>query len=151
MSKTKRDKERKSKVDKFKKERKKVKRSMELPKFKPFRQVPHYEPDAKIVITGAEFDVLKSFFNVFAEPINIMQDIFGRNLNDGVITVKYIDNEGKEVPQEEVKAYMQEVKNYVDAQKAEKTEVEETQESTVEVQSEPEPEEIKPKSKLHVV
>lgn len=92
--------------------KKQMEKVTETPTIRPFRQVPHWEPDAKIFLTGTEFSTLQDFFNIFAEPIQIMQDIFGRSLKDGTITVKYVDNENKEVPKEEVQAYLQQMKEY---------------------------------------
>jgi hypothetical protein len=113
MPKSRKDKSRKNNVNDFKQSQKKT---MEVPSIKPFRQVPHWEPDADIVIKGSEFNLLQNFFNVFAEPINIMQDIFSRSLNNGTISIKYIDNEGKEVSKEEVQAYMTQLKEYFQSQ-----------------------------------
>jgi hypothetical protein len=151
MPKSRKDKSRKENLNNFKKTKQK---SMEAPKFKPFRQVPHWEPDADIVIKGTEFNMLQNFFNVFAEPINVMQDIFARNLNDGVITVKYLDNDGKEVSKEEVQAYMTEMKNYLNAE-AEKIKNQSTEEPVTgdpsEAPVEVTEEKPKAKSKLKVV
>lgn len=111
MPKTRKNKDRKEQLNKFK-ELNKEKR-MEVPKFKPFRQVPSWEPDAEIPITGREYSLLQDFFSVFAEPVSIMQDVFRRSLDKGVITIKYIDNDGKEVSKEEVEAYMKEMTEYL--------------------------------------
>lgn len=117
MAKSRTNKGREAKVAEFKqKVKKQNKKSMEIPKFRPFRQVPHYEPDAQIALTGQQFSLLQNFFGVFAEPINVMQDVFSTNLNNGVITIKYIDNDGKEVSKEEVQEYMKEVQKYLEAQ-----------------------------------
>lgn len=117
MAKAHTDKSRKKNLENYKTKQKTVKMSeVQAPQFKPFRQVPHWEPDAKIVITGDEFARLKDFLNIFSEPIHTMQDIFNRNLNEGVITVKYIDNENQEIPAEKVQAYMQELRDYLSKQ-----------------------------------
>ena len=116
MAKSKTNKERKAKVVAFKE---KVKQSneeqtktMEIPQFRPFRQVPHWEPDAKFELTAREFSTLQDFFNIFAEPINIMQDIFGRELNKGTIKIKYLDNDNNEVQKEEVQEYYKQMQEY---------------------------------------
>lgn len=109
MAKSKRDKTRIKNLNNFKESKKKPK-MQELPKFKPFRQVPHWEPDTKFEITAQEFETLKDFFNIFSEPIAVMQDIFNRSLQKGDIKIKYIDNENKEIPQEEVQQYIMEMR-----------------------------------------
>lgn len=120
MAKSKTDKDRKAKVVAFKEKVKteskesltKTENKMEIPQFKPFRQVPHWEPDAKFELTAQEFSTLQDFFNIFAEPINIMQDVFGRELSKGTINIKYIDNDGKEVDKDEVKEYYKQMQEY---------------------------------------
>ena len=120
MAKSKTDKDRKAKVVAFKEKVKteskqtltETENKMEIPQFRPFRQVPHWEPDAKFELTAQEFSTLQDFFNIFAEPINIMQDVFGRELSKGTINIKYIDNEGKEVDKDEVKEYYKQMQEY---------------------------------------
>lgn len=117
MPRAKTDKSRKDKVEQFKtKQKQKNKPMPEAPKFKPFRQVPHWEPDSKIELTGQQFATLKDFFNIFSEPIHVMQDIFSANLDKGNIVVKYVDNENNEIPADDVKAYMLELKDYIATQ-----------------------------------
>jgi hypothetical protein len=89
--------------------------SLSIPKLKPFRQVPHTEPDAKITLSVPEWEQLQDFFNVFARPIQVMQDVMRRNMDTGVVTIKYVDPEGKEIPKEDIEAYMKEVREYLDA------------------------------------
>jgi len=118
MSKAKTDKSRKEKLDNFKQKQKQKNKVMseqtvdQAPQFKPFRQVPHWEPDAEIKITGAQFETLKDFFNIFSEPIQTMQDIFSKNLNDGVIQIKYLDNDNAEISKDEVQGYMLQMREY---------------------------------------
>lgn len=137
MPKSKKDKSREAKVVKFKEsvkqEKEETKKTMEIPKIRPFRQVPTWEPDAEFSLTGEEFNILQDFFNIFAEPIQIMQGIFARNLNSGKIVTKYLDNEGKEVDKEEVQAYIEQMKQYFESQRdATAPEVDEQVEEQVE-------------------
>lgn len=101
MAKTSRDKSRKGKLEQFKLKEKK-KNIMSETQFKPFNQVPVWEDDAEFKMTGKEFTALKNFFAIFAEPLGSMQDIFTRNLDSGVITVKYEDMEGNEISKETI-------------------------------------------------
>lgn len=85
---------------------------VEVPKFKAFRQIPHVAPDAKVELTAQEWDELQDFFNIFARPLSVMQNIFNRNLNTGNIQVKYIGADNAEIPKEEIETYMEQVKAY---------------------------------------
>lgn len=116
MAKTRRKPDHKARVAKRNQTQKTKVKSMEAPQFKPFRQVPHVEPDQLLEISGQEYQILQEFLGVFAEPITVMQNIFRRNLNNGKVTIKYIDNEGAEVSKEEVQAYMTEMTNYLQTQ-----------------------------------
>lgn len=140
MAKSRKNKDRKEQLNKFKKITKS--KNMEVPKFKPFRQVPHWEPDAKIEITGSQFGLLQDFFHVFAEPIRVMQDVFSTNLNKGVINIKYVDNDNKEVPKEDVEAYMKEVTEYLKTQAKATSPEAVIAESKVEAEETPQIEEV---------
>lgn len=85
------------------------------PKFKPYRQVPHVEPDAKIEMSVQTWEELQDFFNFFARPVQAMQDTMRHNMENGTITIRYVDPEGKEVPKADVEAYMKEVKDFLAA------------------------------------
>jgi len=78
-------------------------------KLKPFFQIPTWEKDAQITITGEEFLKLKEVFDIFAQPVYIMETIFRRNLNTGTIKIKYEDEEGNEMSEDEVRAIHEEV------------------------------------------
>ena len=73
-----------------------------MSKLKRFNQVPTWEQDSKFEITGAEFLKMKEFFDIFAEPVYVLENIFARHLNSGTIKIKYEDEEGNEMTEEEV-------------------------------------------------
>lgn len=73
-----------------------------MSKKKHITPVPTWDSDAKFEITGAEFLKIKQAFDIFAEPFFILESIFGRHLNSGTIKIKYEDENGNEVPQEEL-------------------------------------------------
>lgn len=56
--------------------------------------VPTWEPDAKFELTGIEFLKIKEFFDVFAEPVYVLENIFGRHITSGVVKIKYQDEDG---------------------------------------------------------
>lgn len=70
------------------------------------RQVPQWQADSKFEITGQEFLILQTYFNTFAQPIAVIQNLFDRALNDGTIVVKYFDDKNNEFTQEEVTSYI---------------------------------------------
>lgn len=155
MAKTRRTKDHNARTAKRSEKLKQKQNSMEVPQFKPFRQVPHVEPDAKLTITGNQFKILQEFLGVFAEPIQTMQQVFSQNLNDGIIGIKYLDNDGREISKEEVQAYMQEVQKYLASQAEQNggsTAVSVVEDDTVtEVEAEPTIEDNASKRKLKVV
>ena len=70
------------------------------------KQVPQWNVDSKFTITGQEFLILQTYFNTFAQPIAVISNLFDRSINDGTITVKYLDDNGNEFTQEEVTSYI---------------------------------------------
>ena len=122
MPRSKVNKDRKEKLTNFKNQQKTKKMpentTNELPfDFKPFKQIPIWEPDAKIEVTGAEFMAFQNFFNIFAEPIQHMQTIFKRNMDSGVITIKYEGEDGTEISKETIEKQMLQLQEFY-AQKA---------------------------------
>ena len=80
---------------------------------KPFRQVPSCDADAILTITGAEFEAIQNIFNVFKAPVNAVDSIFNRNLDAGNIVIKYIQENGTEIPKEKALEYIEQVKNFL--------------------------------------
>ena len=116
MPKSRQNKDRKQNLINYKSKHKKKNMSetntLQMPEIKQIRQVPVWKQDDEFVITGTEFLALQNFFNLFAEPITSMQEIFKRHLDSGTIQVKYQDNEGREMPKEEVEEYLREMQEY---------------------------------------
>ena len=77
-------------------------------KLKRFRQIPTWNPKAKFHLTGEEFLELKTFFDTYARPLFFMEQIFERHINSGTIEMKYEDEEGKEMTQNEIEEIMKE-------------------------------------------
>jgi len=68
----------------------------------PFKQIPIWEDNAKIEVTGKQLKEIKEFCDSISKFIPIIEDIFATNLNSGLIKVHYEDLEGNELSQEEV-------------------------------------------------
>jgi len=117
MPKSKINKERKTNLNNFKNQQKSKfmsenQTTTNAPQMTPFRQVPVWNQDATFEINGNEFMVLQNFFNIFAEPIAVVQEIFKRGLNAGTIQTKYIDEKGEEVSKEQIEAYMKQMQEF---------------------------------------
>lgn len=115
MPKSKTNKERKTKLNNFKNQQKSKfmsENQTQAPQITPFRQIPVWNQDSEFTINGGEFMILQNFFNIFAEPISVMQEIFKRGLNAGTITTKYIDEKGEEISKEQIEAYMKQMQEF---------------------------------------
>jgi hypothetical protein len=77
---------------------------------KPFKQVLHHEPDSLFTITGEEYSELKKLVTLSGNLnyTKIMNKIFERNLNAGVIKVKYETLDGQELSKAEVEGMIRE-------------------------------------------
>lgn len=89
------------------------------PEFKQYNQIPDWKPDDKFELTGEQFLVLRNFFSIFTSPINVMEDVFGKHLNNGTIKIKYEDAEGNEVSREEVQKNYEEFRKYLESKNKE--------------------------------
>lgn len=95
----------------------------EINEIKPFRQIPSCDVDAILTITGGEFEAIQNLLNVFKAPLVAIDNIFTRNLNDGKIVIKYIQEDGTEIPKEQAIKYLELAKEFLKAkEKAEDSE-----------------------------
>ena len=88
------------------------KNTITAPETRQISQVPVWAHDAKFEITGSQFMAMQNFFNMFAEPMSIVQQLFRDGLNTGTIQTRYQDPEGNEVPKEEVDEYIKKMQEY---------------------------------------
>lgn len=82
------------------------------PEVKPIRQVPTWNRDAKFEITGEELEILQRFFNIFTQPVQVLQNLFSRNIQGGLIEIVYQDEEGNPVSKEEVQDQLKRLSEY---------------------------------------
>lgn len=126
MPKFRTDKSRKKNLENFKQSKSNKTKtntmSQQPPKMRPFRQVPVWQDEAEFVITGEEFDILQQYFNTYVPPVRAVESIFKRAIDKGIVSFKYVDNDGNEVPKEEVQDYLKQVAAYLQSQKAEQAE-----------------------------
>lgn len=81
---------------------------------KPFRQIPSCDSNEILTITAGEFEVIQNIINSFRAPLNALDSIFNRNLNDGKITIKYVQEDGTEITKEEAMQYIEQAKQFLD-------------------------------------
>lgn len=135
MPKSKKNKDRKDNLTKFKNQQKhksmsETNNTNTQPEIRQIRQVPIWTQDSKFELTGGEFMALQNFFNIYAEPVQIMQQIFSRHLNSGTIQIRYQDPEGREIPKQEVEDYLKQMQEYIASQAATAVASESTPETT---------------------
>jgi shikimate kinase len=87
--------------------------SEQVNEIKPFRQVPFCEPDAKLTITGAELEAIQSVVNAFTGPVNALQNIFKRNIDEGNIVIKYVQQDGTEITKEQATEYLKKAADFL--------------------------------------
>lgn len=80
---------------------------------KPFNQIPSWESTEKFELTGVEFEQIYNFLNIFIPPVNVVQNIFNKGLQEGKIKMRYEYADGSgEVNEEEVKNYTKALNEY---------------------------------------
>lgn len=80
---------------------------------KPFKQVPYCDKDTVLSITGAEYEALQSIINAFAAPLAAIQSIFQRNIDEGNITIKFVQADGKEITKDEATEYLRKASEHL--------------------------------------
>lgn len=78
-----------------------------------FMQQPFWATDDKIVITGKEFEVLYNFVSSFGPAVDAARKAMQDNISSGVIKMRYVREDGTEVPQAEVDKYKADFDAYV--------------------------------------
>jgi len=86
---------------------------MEVKEIKPFSQVPFCEPETLLTITAAEFQAIQNALNPYQGSLNAIQTIFDRNINNGNITIKYVQQDGTEITKEEAEQYIVQAANFL--------------------------------------
>lgn len=84
-----------------------------IKEIKPFRQVPFCNSDTKLSITGSEFIAIQNVINMFKDSVEAVQSVFDRNLNEGNISIKFIDRNGQEMSEEEATNYLKKASEFI--------------------------------------
>lgn len=90
--------------------------SENLNKIKPFKQIPSCDENTILSILPSEFEAIQSLLNAFKAPIAALDNIFNRNLNEGKIYIKYIQEDGTEISKEEAAEFLKKAKDYIEEQ-----------------------------------
>jgi len=95
-----------------------------LEDLKPFEQRPYWDPNAKFVFSGSEFERLFNVLQPFLGLALIFQKVMDENIKNGTIQVKYeyVDGSG-EISEEEVKSLVELMQQKLRDQDKEKKEV----------------------------
>lgn len=87
--------------------------SEKLNEIKPFKQIPYCEENTLLTITGAEYETLRNSVNMIRESAEAINSIFVRNLNEGNILVKYVQQDGTEISEQEAIDYLKKASEYL--------------------------------------
>lgn len=120
MAQSRKDKDRKDKVEKYKSKQKSEKMA-QVPESKPFQQVPTWDSNETFELQGHEFEALFNFFNIFTAGFQSIQQVFARGVQSGKIKIGYQYEDGTPVADEEVKSYTQKLNEYFKQRQAEET------------------------------
>lgn len=75
---------------------------------KEFKQIPIYKEDTNVSIPIEDFIELQDFLKFFAEPFNIVQNAYYKAINEGLISFKYLEEDGSEISEDEARKRLQE-------------------------------------------
>lgn len=83
------------------------------PPIADFMQQPFWATDDKIVVTGKDFEVLYNFVSSFGPAVDAARKAMQDNISNEVIKMRYVREDGTEVPQAEVDKYKADFDAYV--------------------------------------
>lgn len=66
-----------------------------------FRQIPEFKENAQLTITEEEFRYIMDFGR-------IIEDLFNRNIENGNIIIKYVDDMGNELSEDQIRGMINE-------------------------------------------
>ena len=75
---------------------------------KAFKQIPIYKEDTNVSIPIEDFIELQDFLKFFAEPFDIVQTAYYKAINEGLISFKYLEEDGSEISETEARKRLEE-------------------------------------------
>lgn len=92
----------------------KMSENKNIKEIKPFRQMPFVDSNAELTLTGSEFVAIQNIINIFKESVNAVQNVFDRNVNNGNISIKYVQQDGTEISKEEAEEYLKQASKFLE-------------------------------------
>ena len=90
-----------------------AKAKTKIGEIKPFKQVPSCDIDTMLSITAGEFENIQNVINAFRLSVTAVDSVLNRNINEGKIIIKYIQEDGTEISAEEATKYLEQVKQHL--------------------------------------
>lgn len=78
---------------------------------KQFKQIPTYSDDTVFEITAKEFQAIEEMAKAYTQYMKIMEGMLVRQLNKGLVKIKYFDLEGQEMSEDEIRQMFMEYAN----------------------------------------
>ncbi len=75
-----------------------------------FMQQPYWNANDQIKLLGADFEMLYNFVNSFGPAVDAARRVMQMNINEGIIKIRHVDENGNEVPETAIKEYYAKVK-----------------------------------------
>lgn len=76
------------------------------------RQYPVWSSTETIEVSGLEWEQIYNLLNIFRQAIVAGESVMQRNLEKGKVTMKYVDEQGAEVSQEQVAEYTKQLQEF---------------------------------------
>jgi len=123
MAKSKTNKSHAERVKKFKEQIKTQRKMSEvkIPESPIAQQYPVWNSKDSIEMNGLEFEAIYNFLNLFRNAVMAGESILQKNLENGKVHFTYKDKDGKDVPEDVVKEYQEQIQKYFAAQQQIKT------------------------------
>ena len=84
-----------------------------IEEIKPFKQISFFKENAVLSLNEDEFEAINNVLGIFHNAYEAIQSIFDRNINEGNILIKYIQQDGTEISQLEALEYLKKASEYL--------------------------------------
>jgi hypothetical protein len=99
------NKDRKKQLENFKQNTKRRMSKEQAPEVSQIRSYPIWGSQEKLEISGLEWEAIYNALSIFKSAIIASESVMQRNTENGKITNKFVDENGKEVSSEKVAEY----------------------------------------------
>lgn len=116
----KKNKERKEQLNNFKtKIKKQMAEDQTMQELEGLRSYPIWKSQEKIEVSGLEWQSIYNVLNIFREGLVAAESVMQRNMEQGKVTMKYVDSNDKEVSTEKVAEYTKQMQALFEKRQAE--------------------------------